>query len=200
MLPLLLTLALLTPSPDPWDTGLGRSDNACLGFLFEVTFMKIDVAEMEAWLDDDTAAAVAAARAEGKDLEDRVAEIMLGADNLVFRMEIARDGDLSKLRRGMGKNLEKAVQQGLIDAEGQQKVLDGLAALMDPLGDRKAMEGDVILYHITPEAVRMAYFDTEGRVLQEQTFTDPAWPAGIKGVFLTQGSKFRKKWGRSLKD
>jgi len=200
MLPLLLVLAFVTASPDPWDTGLGRSENACLGFLFEVTFMKIDVAEMEAWLDDDTAVAVAAARASGDDLEDRVAEILLAADEMVIRMEFARDGGFGRMREGMSNNLESGQKQGLVSAAGVQSVLAGLDSMLTPLEEREAQEGDAVLYHLTPGAVRMAYFDPAGKVLFDRTFTDPDWPAGIKSIFLARDSKFREKWGRSLGD
>ncbi len=61
-------------------------------------------------------------------------------------------------------------------------------------------EGTAATARITLQAVRVAYFSAEGKTLQEETFTDPAWPAGVKGIFLARGSKFREKWGRSLED
>lgn len=199
----LMTLAAASAparSPDPWNTGLGQADGACLAFLFEVTFMKIDVAEMEAWLDAATAAEVSAARRDGKDLEDRVADILLAADEIVFRMEFARGGGYGKFRKGMNQNLEAGRKHGLIDEEGERAIQAGLDRMLAPLEEREAVEGDAILYHVTPDSVRMAYFDPEGQVLFDDTFTDGAWPSGIKGLFLARDSGFREKWGKSLDD
>ena len=100
-----------------WSEGLGETSYGNPSFKFEVTFMKIDVADIEARLDPSTAADLEAIVKEGKSNSSRIekaASVLLAAENSAYRFTFLRDGGTGRFLEGTRSNLDSASKDGII--------------------------------------------------------------------------------------
>ncbi len=177
---------------DEWRAGLGETPQSVLSYLFEVTFMKIDIAVVEAMLSQGVATEVAAL-VDQKDRVDLAANLLFDSETIAFGMTFQREGGLGKFIKGIQVNLERAMKVGLITAEQHVLVRDEFNALMDPHDERGAFKGDRLLFRIEPQSVRMIFLGVDDELLVDSTSENNAWVRGIKGVFLGKDSKLRTK-------
>lgn len=186
-----------------WDEGLGDVEYSRLAFRFEVSFMKIDVADIEARLTPTEAASLGALVRQGKatrSLIDQAATVVLKADTVAFRFTFLRDGGLDRFLEGTRKNLERARKAGVISEAEYVSVWEGFRRTMKAVEERGARRGDQLLYRIQKDGVRMIFLGTEGHLLFDTTHTGEGWTRGIKGSFLARDSNYREKLIRSLWD
>jgi len=185
---------------DEWSEGLGQSPNAVHSFLFEVTFMKIDVAVIEYQLDEHTAAKVSSITNAGEineSLKNRVAETLLASEAIAISMDVQRDTNSGKIMKGMGKNLTRALESELISQAEHDQVLERLTALLSVDEERGILEGDRLMYRVQPDAVRVFLLGVDGKLLVDSLESGPAWTKGIKGIFLGPDSKLRDKFAEA---
>jgi len=193
---LLTTLAASANVLDEWSADLGASPEAKLSYLFEVTFMKIDVATVMARLDDETTQALAAIVSEGKRSDERTnraSDALLAADTIAFGMEFRRDGEFDRFLKGVLNNLEKAMEADIVTAEEHARIRDAFEALMLPHQERGAFQGDRLLFRVQADGVRVIYLGFDDQVLVDSFEAGGDWARGIKGVFAGEKSKLRKK-------
>ncbi len=186
----------LSTVTDEWSEGLGQTPNAVHSFLFEVTFMNIDVAIVEFQLDAQTATLVSTITAEGDPNDsrmDRVGDILLAAETIAFSMDIQRDTSTGKLLKGMLLNLERAWESELISESEHELVSERLRAIFTQHDERGIQEGDKLMYRVQPDGVRVILLGVDGEILEDSLESGPAWTKGIKGVFVGPNSKLREK-------
>jgi len=198
----LLTLccALLLAAPaaaapaDAWSAGLPHS----MQFLLEVTFMKIDVADVEVRLDDATAAAVAAVKAEGEKTDarrDRVADLLADAPVLAYGWTFQRTASQEKFLKGMLGSLDRAEEAGELTAAEHAQVRDGLLAHLAPYVERGGIEGDRMLYRMDGDHATYTYLGHDGALLAHAEYDEPVWGRAFRAMHTGGKSKLRKKLG-----
>lgn len=197
-----IALADVPPAhlPEGWGADLDAGAGPDLGFLFEVTFMKIDVAFVDAYTAPAEDMALAAMRAVGErnsQREDAVVDHLLAADRIVFRFTLRRDGHGDRFHSGTRTNLEAARAADMIDDAELEAVWAGYNKAMDDLGERESAKGDQLIYAVDPDGVRMGYLDVAGTILFDVRHDGDAWARAIKGSFLAPESRFREKLARS---
>jgi len=168
--------------------------------LFEVTFMQIDVAEIDVFLADETAAAIEphlAAKDEDA-RESGIADAILAAPELAVRMRFRRDTDLDRLLKGMRRNLEGATKDGFIDAAYLESLWTKIAADFQTLATRGVQKGDALTQRVGPNGVETMYSDAGGTALVHVERPGPEAAASVKGAYFGQSSRFRSKLIRSL--
>jgi len=186
-----------------WSRGVGEGAHANLAFKFEVTFMKIDVADIEARVTPATAAALGALVQEGKldkKRKNEAAELLLAAETVAFRLVFLREGGLDRFLEGTRQHLEAARNAGLLSAWEYSTIWDGLQRTMVTLNERGALAGDQLLYRVEPGKVRVMYLGDDGAPLVDTIHAGDFWARGIKGSFFSPGSRFRDKLIRSLEN
>lgn len=191
---LLLALPAAAETAADWSAGLPHG----MEFLLEVTFMKIDVADVQVRLDDAAAAAVAAVKAEGKktgERRDRVADILHAAPSVAYGMTFQRSAEQAKFLKGMLANLEKAEEAGELTAAEHTAVREGLLALLAPHAARGGIEGDRMLYRIDGDAASFTYLGHDGELLATAAWNDPMWAKAFRAMHTGRKSKLRDKLG-----
>ena len=197
------------PPLTEWNKGLGDVPNSHLAFLFEVTFLSIDIADVEAFLSPETAKEIYPITTEIQNDEslNRLAEILLNSNDIAFRMTFLRDGGLSKIISGARNNFEAAYEVGLLTLDELESVwqeyfavMSSLSSLssMSSLAERGAREGDQLLYRAGENEVWMGYVDASGTELINIVHPGGAWARGIKGSFLAPDSRFQEGLLNSL--
>jgi hypothetical protein len=204
----ILTFATPAPATDDvpaqpatWTEGLGDGEFGRLAFRFEVTFMKIDVADIEALLTPQTAAALQQLRGEGKATDERIdqaAAIILAADSVMFGFTFLRDGGLDRFMDSTRKNLEAARKAKLIDQAEYDWVWNGFQQDMAPVLARGGMKGDQLIYRIDRDRLHLLHVGADGSKLVDVVHSEPGWARGSKGIFLARKSGLRNKLIRSL--
>lgn len=197
---LILATLLVAPAPaspvDDWAADLPVS----FGFLLEVTFMKIDVADLEVRLDGASADAVAAIRAEGKHDDarrDRVVALLHAADPVAYGMTFRRDASQSKFLKGIRKNLENARKAGELTEEERARVETDVLEILAPHAERGGRKGDRLLFRVDGDAARLVYVGVDGDVLADRAYLDGPHAKAFRCIHTGKKSKLRKKFGES---
>lgn len=196
-----VTSAVARAAEMPFADGVGEGAHARMNMFFEVTFMKIDVAEIDAWLAPETAAQIGEIVAVGKendDARDRISDALLAADTMLLSMEYARDSGHDRLMKGVRRSMEAAMKSALITEEEMARMYDALASELATLADRGVLEGDRLVYRLDGEVLQVVYADPAGEQLVSATYEGPEWAKGVKGAFFGKESRFRTKLVKSL--
>jgi hypothetical protein len=197
----LLGSAVLAGTLDELSRGVGEGRDSIMRTKFEVTFMKIDVADIEVRLTSRTAAGLAK-HLEGEKPSDDViaaiAEEVLEADTLMIRMNYLRDGDFDKLRRGFQRNLEDALKSDSIDEPEFETMWTELQQELSPLEGRGVKKGEDLVFRVEGTAMWIVILAVEGETLLSIARNGSEWARGVKGSFLGRESRFHKGLVRSL--
>ncbi len=184
-----------------WSEGLGETSYGNPSFKFEVTFMKIDVADIEARLDPSTAADLEAIVKEGKSNSSRIekaASVLLAAENSAYRFTFLRDGGTGRFLEGTRSNLDSARKDGIISNAEFLSIWKDYEGIMVPIKKRGSFKGDQLLYRIDKDSLRVIYIGKDGDVLVDSTQSGDSWARGFKGSFASRDSAFRENLIRSL--
>ncbi len=181
---------------DRFYTGVGADPDATLEFLFEVTFMKIDVADVAAALPPAASAALVDAIAidDKSDRRARIREVLTEADPVVCSMTFQRDADWGRLEKSLSRTWKAAEACGAVDATRRGEIELDMAAVMAPLVERGALEGDELLYRVDGDEVTIAYVTVDGELLAETTRTGADWADGVRAAFFCAESRYGKKF------
>lgn len=182
--------------------GVGEGPHARLRFFFEVTFMKIDIAWVEAYLDSATASVVEQAAPLGysKGRARALEMALLDGNPMLLRMELARGGGAGRFLGATRDNLRAAVECGAMS----QPVFDALWPAMDealaPVEKRGMEKGDAIHYRIDGERIRIVYLGPSGEVIVDETYLGAGAARGLVGSFICRESSFGEDLVRSAWD
>jgi hypothetical protein len=181
--------------------GLGAGPFAVLQMRFEVTFMKIDVADVDVRLSPAAAQEIeriTPAPGFSDDVGDAIEAVLLETDTLLVRMKFRRDADFEKFLNGARNNLNAARRGGVISEDEFGEVYSGLARTMSSLDERGVKKGDVVCYRLDGSTLRIVYMDDAGVALVDESHSGSQWARGIKGSYFSTESRFRDKLIRSL--
>ena len=184
-----------------WSEGLGDSKYSRPAYKFEVTFMKIDVADIEARLTPSTASELESLVQEGKadrNRIDRAASILQEAETSAYRFTFLRDGGTGRFLDGTRSNLDSARKDRIISESEYLSIWNVYQEIMRPIKDRGSFRGDQLLYRIEQSSVRIIYVGKDGDVLVDSIQSGEDWSRGFKGLFTSKDSAFRKNLIRSL--
>jgi hypothetical protein len=201
---LCLTAAVAGATLEELTRGLGRVDHAAMRMRFEVTFMKIDVADIEVLLTPATAEGlsriVATAGISKDEKIGRIAERVLTTDTLSVRMTYLRNGDFDRFEKGVRSSLDAALESGSISEEERDAVWANLSGEFGPLENRGVLKGEHLLYRVDGDRLLMvASTSDEDRLLRIER-TGQEFARWIKGGYFGEESRFRKKLIESLLD
>jgi hypothetical protein len=182
---------------------VGEGSHSLLRFFFEVTFIKIDIAWVEAYLDPVSASAVERVVATGGYTKDRARALeiaLLDGDPMLLRMELARGGGAGRFIGATRDNLEAAVQCGTMEQTAFDELWPYVEALLAPIDERGMEKGDAIHYRIDGPLVRIVYLDPGGKILVDGTYEGLDAARGFVGSFLCRKAAFSEKLIRSAWD
>ena len=203
---LLITLLAFLPgvtqaiTPSDLTENLGTTDSSHLSMRFEVTFMKIDVADVDAFLTPDDAAAIKAipATTTGRDRREQIRDILLAAQSCVMRMTFLRDASWDRILKGIRKNLEAAAKERIITTEEFEMIWSQFQSDFHAMQARGVRKGDALYYRVDPEGVRCIFFGDDGTTLASVERTGDAHIRGTRGAFFGPKSRFSRKLIESL--
>jgi hypothetical protein len=182
------------------DDGVGHGPHARLRFFFEVTFLKIDIAWIEAYLDPTTASVVERAVAKGSYSKRRARSLemaLLDGDPMLLRMEFARGGAAGRFIGATRDNLRAAVECGVIVQATFDELWPYVEALLSPVDERGMEKGDAISYRIEGPSVRIVYLGPAGETIVDGTYVSEEAGRGFVGSFMCRESAFSEKLIRS---
>lgn len=190
--------ALPRSSIDPAHLGIRPHDR--MSALLEVTIFNIDVLMLTVRVDSMTGAALerVSSEFEGDELEDRVAAIMLEADEMWAAQVFHRDVGFGRLVGGMVESVDVAAEAGYVSSEYAEEFATQAPEWFSFIEEDGAKEGDMILFHVVGNSVRTAYRTVDGEVLlNEIGESDEGRRASIPS-FFAPGSRFRERLVESL--
>lgn len=179
--------------------GLAEGPHARLRFFFEVTFMKIDVAWVEAYLDPVSASVVkrVAAQDYSKGRARALEMALLDGDPMLLRMELARGGGAGRFIGATRDNLQAAVECGSMGQDTFHELWPYVEELLSPVDQRGMQKGDAILYRIDGPRVRIVYVDPGGKTIVDGIYEGAEAARGFVGSFLCRETAFSENLIRS---
>ena len=179
--------------------GVGEGAHARLRFFFEVTFMKIDIAWVEAYLDSASASVVKRVAAEhySKGGARALEAALLDGNPMLLRMELARGGGAGRFIGATRDNLEAAVECGSMGQTTFDELWSYVEELLAPVDQRGMEKGDAILYRIDGASVRIVYLGPAGQIIVDGTYEGAEAARGLVGSFLCRETAFSEKLIRS---
>lgn len=198
------TLAIVNPIGNPFGNPIGHiptwialqddeparpevTPSLVVTSLLEKTIFKVDVVALELWLGPATTLEVRRHLAAGTDsLAAAVADSRDAWAQLVFQ----RDVGLDRFLAGVTEDMQRAVQAGLLDETGYDKVAKGLPNWLAPLRERGIASGDRFTYAIVDDTLRIVFARKDGEVVIDQTDIGPAHRRALLGSFVAPGAGF----------
>jgi len=185
----------------PRDETLATGPFARMGMKYEKTFLGVDVARIDVQFDERTQEQFRAL-AQGREYSDalgaKLAQVALGADNVLVQLRFLRNVSLGDYLDGARRNLTRARDAGLISERGFAGSWQRVNEAFGRFEDRGFKEGDRILYRARPGSLRTTVVAETGEVLLDVSVDDPEARASMLGGYFAPGSDFRKPLVRSL--
>ena len=116
----------------------------------------------------------------------------------VVQMQFKHDVPLKRWIGVVKDNLEQARAAGLITADLERRVGDGLPQAFEPLRERGYEKGDRLLYELGPDSLRTVVEAADGHVLLDRFERDPGTRSVVLASYFAPRSDFREPLLRSL--
>ncbi|MBT8479833.1 MAG: hypothetical protein KJO06_13020 [Gemmatimonadetes bacterium] len=178
---------------------VGDGPHARLRFFFEVTFLKIDIAWVEAYLDAATASVVerVTSKEYSKGRARALEMALLDGDPMLLRMELARGGGAGRFIGATRDNFQAAVECGSMSQTTFDAMWPVVEELLAPVDERGMEKGDAIHYRIEGPRVEIVYVDPSGEVIVDGSYESPEAGRGFVGSFICREAAFSEKLIRS---
>ncbi len=179
--------------------GVGETPHSRLRFFFEVTFMKIDIAWVEAYLDPGTAAVVERVVSDEytKGRARALEMALLDGNPMLLRMELARGGGAGRFIGATRDNLRAAVKCGAMEQATFDDLWPFVETLLAPIDSRGMEKGDSIHYRVDGSSIRVVYLSPTGHVLVDGTYESEDAARGFVGSFMCREAAFSENLIRS---
>ena len=181
---------------------LGNESSSRLRMKFEVTFMKIDVADLEARVAPQISARIEPLARSGqrnREVEDRIADLLMDPDApILLAMTYLRDADYGRFSKGLRTSMTQAAESGAI-TEAEAVELTGI--LLDesaPLAETGVSEGGVLAHYVDGDTVRIVYLTPNGAIQIDSSRSDATLGRALRASWFGERSRFREKLLRSL--
>ena len=187
------------PSLDSPD--LAQGPFAFMHMLLQKTILNINVATIEVRIDKPTQTRLAGL-AHGQQYSDALAQqlanVAIGAERAVVQMHFKRDISLKRWIGVVRENLEQARKAGLINADLERQVGQGLPQWFSALKDRGYEKDDRLVYAVGPDSLRTVVVSAGGQVLVDRTDREQGTRRVVLSSYFAYGSEFREPLLRSL--
>ena len=180
---------------------LAQGQYAYMHMLLQKTILSINVATIEVRVDKPTQARLAGlARGQtySEALAQQLANVAIGAERAVVQMRFKRDISLSRWMGVVRENLEQARKAGLINADLERQVGQGLPQWFAALKDRGYEKNDRLVYAVGPGSLRTVVVSAGGQVLVDRADTEQGTRRVVLASYFAYGSEFREPLLRSL--
>ena len=180
---------------------LAQGPFATMHMLLQKTLLKINVATIEVRVDKPTQvrlADLARGHAYSDGLAQQLANVAIGAQRAVVQMQFKRDISLDRWMGVVRENLEQARKAGLIHADLEKKVGQGLPQWFAALKDRGYEKGDRLIYALSPDSLRTVVVSTGGQVFIDRLEREQGTRWVVLASYFAYGSEFREPLLRSL--
>ncbi|MCP4292685.1 MAG: hypothetical protein GY780_12725 [bacterium] len=193
---ILLPVSAFAGVPEELQPESGLVNFNCLSFLYEVTFMSIDVAVVEVCYEDSTAGLITSV-VQNNDPDQtslkNIEKILNETEKLVFSMTFQRDAGIDRLAKGSIKNLKRGMQNNLITENECQLLCQRFEELFSPFQERGGIEGDRLFYLVGANQVQLVFLGFDEEVLFDSLEEGEVWGRGVKSIFLGKDSKLREE-------
>jgi hypothetical protein len=180
---------------------LGQGPYSLLHMRLQKTILNINVADIDVRFDKATQAKMAEL-ARGKPYSEGLAHqlslLTLDAKHAVFQMKFLRDIPLNRWIGVVKDSLDDARAAGLITADMQNRVMQGLPQWFGALKDRGYEKGDRLMYAVTPDAVRSVVASAGGQVFVDRIDKGHEGRRVVISSYFAPKSEFREPLLRSL--
>lgn len=180
---------------------LGRAAWSHMHMLLQKSVFKVDVLTVDICFDAATAARIGGIAARGP-LKGAAAQAVtraaLDGRRAFARVEFVRDVSLGQFLDGVGDDLRKARDTGLIADSTYRVISTGLPRWYAFARARGIHKGDQIIYEMEPDAIRTRFLTREGTTPLDDVEPGRARRNSPLASWLAPGSEFRAKLLESL--
>ena len=180
---------------------LAQGPFAYMHMLLQKTILSINVAIIEVRVDKPTQsrlAGIARGQQYSDALAQQLANVVIGAGRAVVQMRFKRDISLNRWMGVVRENLDQARKAGLINADLERQVGQGLPQWFAALGDRGYEKNDRLVYAVEPDSLRTLVVSAGGQVLVDHADREQGTRKVILASYFAYGSEFREPLLRSL--
>jgi len=181
---------------------LARGTYSTMEALLERTILSVDVVSLRVQVDPSTARALrelAHGHAYSDARADLIVRAAIGAEHALVSLRFERDVSLGDFLEQAERQLQLAASHGIIAQRDANLAARGLPNFFARLKNGFA-DGDVLLYRVHPDTVRVVLRTRDGRVRLDGVIDEQGASRGVLGSYLTPGSPFREQLVRSLFD
>lgn len=188
-------LARLAPS-------LGNEPASQLRMRFEVTFMRIDVADLEARVAPQVSALIEPMVLANEDTEagkDRIATLLMAPEApILLTMTYLRDADYDRFSKGLRTSMKQAAESGAITESESESLSQVLLAASSALEESGVSVGGVLAHYIDGDDVHTVYMEPDGTVRVDDKRTNATLGRALRASWFGEKSRFREKLLKSL--
>jgi hypothetical protein len=169
--------------------------------MLKKTILRINVATIDVQVDKQVQARLAAQardKAYSDALAPQLARTIMDAERAVVQMQFARNVSLKRWMGVVQESLEQARHAGLIDADLERRVEQGLPQWFAALKERGYEKGDRLIYSVVPDATRTRVISASGQVLVDRIDRDPGARRVVLTSYFAPESDFLEPLLRSL--
>jgi hypothetical protein len=180
---------------------LAQGPYSHMHMLLQKTILRINVATVEVRVDQPTQtrlAALARGQAYSNGLEQQLANVAIGAERTVVQMRFKRDIPLKRYIGVVRDNLEAARKAGLIAADLEKKVSQGLPEWFGALADRGLLQDDRLIYAVGPDSLRTVVVSAAGQVFVDRLDREQGTRRVVLPSYFGPGTDTREGLLRSL--
>lgn len=189
------------PLPSLDSSDLAQGPYAYMHMLLQKTILRINVATVEVRVDKVTQsrlATVARGQAYSEGLEQQLANAVIGAGRAVVQMRFKRDIPLKRYLGVVRDNLEAARKAGMITADLEKKVSQGLPQWFGALADRGLLKDDRLIYAVASDSLRTVVVSAAGQVLVDWLDREQGIRRVVLPSYFAPGTDTREGLLRSL--
>lgn len=161
---------------------------------YERTFLGIDVANIDVWVDDatrDRLRQLTENQRYSDQLAERVAQVALAANDMTVQVQFLRGADLGEFLGAARKNLERARNAGYITPTTFANAWAGVQRDFAGMASRGFKKGDVLIYRAPPGSLE-TIVKAKDRVLLDVTSRDEGSRRAMIASYFAPSSDFRK--------
>jgi len=180
---------------------LAQGPYSYMHMLLQKTILRINVATIEVRVDKGAQgrlSGLAHGQAYSDGLAQQLAAVAIGAEHAVVQMKFKRDVSLDRWVGVVRENLEQARKAGLIPADLEKRVSQGLPLWFDALKKRGYEKGDRLIYAVGPDSLRTVVVSTSGQLLVDRMEREQGARRVVMASYFAPGSDFREPLLRSL--
>ncbi len=193
--------AAAEPLPSSGSATWARGPYGSMHMLLEKTLLKINVLTLHVHVTRPVQrrfSALIGKNGYSEKLGERLARVMLAADDALIEQRFLRDVSLSQWLDAVFENLEQAREAGLISRELLQRVRQRLPVTFGALAKRGYERGDRILYRVGAGSVRTVVVSDKGKVYVDRTDEGKEPPHVVLATYFAPKGDFREPLLRSL--